>query len=82
MKLTLFFIPKYPAVDHAIDFDENVEPFVFEDHIGAVVPVVGDICWVTSPAPALERVAARIVERGMTFDSRGIGVTLRWEFLS
>ena len=74
MKLSLYFYPFRPSPSN--DFDS--EPIEFEDHVGAVVPVVGDLYW---PPKHYDR-PVRVVERGFSYSAnQGIRVSLRCEWV-
>lgn len=83
MVLTLYMIPKMPQGDGAIDC--KISTVEFQDHVGAVIPLVGDVCWVSDANRPM--IPVRIVERGFSYGTSNDGidritVSLWWTFIS
>jgi hypothetical protein len=74
MTLKLYFIPKFPNPNS--EDDPDAEPIVFADHVGAVIPLVGDLYWFAGHP----RKPVRIVERGFSYRDEVINVSLIWEW--
>ena len=73
MTLRLYFIPMHP--NPYSDDEPDTEPVEFADHVGAVIPLVGDLYWI----PMLPDRPVRIVERGFSYRGTVINVSLKRE---
>jgi hypothetical protein len=58
------------------DDEPDTEPVEFSDHVGAVIPLVGDLYWFQM----LPDRPVRIVERGFSYRGTVINVSLKWEW--